>query len=145
LFTPYRKVDEPSTKSGDDEQLKFVPEPERTGPKPSDATEVFARVSTGDVADGAGHVNSDVTASPAPGEERADERSMVAVARRDVEVLVVDGYPRYHLARCHWLDERVVIPIVVREAVELGFTPCEICEPVKELCGTVAGRTEQAY
>lgn len=144
LFSPYRKIDEPPTESGD-KQPESVPVPERTGLKTSDATEVFARVRPGDVADGDAHEGGGVAASPAPSEERADERSLAAVARCDVEVLVVDEYPRYHLARCHWLDGRAVIPVVVREAVELGFTPCEICAPVRELSGTVARQAEQAY
>lgn len=51
------------------------------------------------------------------------------VARMNNEVLVIDGRPRYHLANCVHLLGRESEPLPVREAVELGFTPCGLCEP----------------
>jgi hypothetical protein len=51
------------------------------------------------------------------------------VARMSTTVLVVDGRPRYHLASCVHLVGRDSEEISVREAVELGFTPCGVCEP----------------
>lgn len=52
------------------------------------------------------------------------------VARMSVDVLVVDGRPRYHLAGCvHLLGRGESEPLPVAEAVELGFTPCSLCEP----------------
>ncbi|MBO0867664.1 MAG: hypothetical protein J2P15_03785 [Micromonosporaceae bacterium] len=51
------------------------------------------------------------------------------VARLSTMVLVVDGRPRYHLASCAHLAGRDSEEISVREAVELGFTPCSACEP----------------
>ena len=46
------------------------------------------------------------------------------------DVLVVDGRPRYHLAGCvHLLGRGESEPLPVAEAVELGFTPCSLCEP----------------
>jgi len=45
------------------------------------------------------------------------------------EVLVIDGRPRYHLAECAHLLGRESEPLPVHEAVELGFTPCDLCQP----------------
>lgn len=55
------------------------------------------------------------------------------VARMSVEVLVIDGRPRYHLAGCVHLLGRASEPLPVGEAVELGFTPCSLCEPASAL------------
>jgi hypothetical protein len=51
------------------------------------------------------------------------------VARMSADVLVIDGRPRYHLAGCVHLLGRDSEPLPVGEAVELGFTPCSLCEP----------------
>jgi hypothetical protein len=62
----------------------------------------------------------------------------VRVARLDAEVLVVDGRPRYHVPECPSLVGRLTEPIPVREAVELGFSPCGLCRPVDRLVGAAA-------
>nr|WP_250030876.1 hypothetical protein [Actinoplanes maris] len=64
----------------------------------------------------------------------------VRLAHLDAEVLVVDGRPRYHLAECPSLAGRLTEPIPVREAVELGFSPCGLCRPVDHLVGAAARR-----
>ncbi|MDR7278153.1 hypothetical protein [Catenuloplanes atrovinosus] len=51
------------------------------------------------------------------------------VARMTSDVYVVDGRPRYHLAGCVHLMDKEAEPLPVNEAVELGFTPCGLCEP----------------
>jgi len=51
------------------------------------------------------------------------------VARMTAAVLVVDGRPRYHISGCVHLLGRESEPLPVNEAVELGFTPCSLCEP----------------
>lgn len=51
------------------------------------------------------------------------------VARMSAPVLVIDGRPRYHIAGCVHLLGRESEPLPVSEAVELGFTPCSLCEP----------------
>lgn len=51
------------------------------------------------------------------------------VAMLTSDVLVVDGRPRYHVPDCDHLRGRVSEPLPVSEAVELGFTPCALCEP----------------
>lgn len=45
------------------------------------------------------------------------------------EVLVIDGRPRYHVRGCVHLLGRESEPLPIGEAVELGFTPCSVCEP----------------
>ena len=51
------------------------------------------------------------------------------VARMSAAVLVIDGRPRYHQAGCVHLLGRESEALPVSEAVELGFTPCSLCEP----------------
>jgi hypothetical protein len=51
------------------------------------------------------------------------------VAMLSTDVLVVDGRPRYHVVGCVHLHGRETEPLPVGEAVELGFTPCALCEP----------------
>ena len=64
-----------------------------------------------------------------PGEEDTDASDLLVISELDVEVLVVDEYPRYHLTSCTWLADRDTIPIAVAEARDLGFTPCVRCGP----------------
>ncbi|KAB1932943.1 hypothetical protein F8271_24920 [Micromonospora sp. ALFpr18c] len=59
------------------------------------------------------------------------------VARLPDPVEVVDGRPRYHLARCPHLAGRVPETLPVAEAVELGFTPCALCTPATVLLADV--------
>jgi hypothetical protein len=51
------------------------------------------------------------------------------VARMVEDVLVIDGRPRYHVAGCVHLLGRESEPLPVDEAVDLGFSPCSLCEP----------------
>jgi hypothetical protein len=55
------------------------------------------------------------------------------VAMLTADVLVVDGRPRYHISGCVHLLGRESEPLPVGEAVELGFTPCGLCEPDSKL------------
>ncbi|TNH26502.1 hypothetical protein FHG89_20700 [Micromonospora orduensis] len=59
------------------------------------------------------------------------------VARLPDPVQVVDGRPRYHLARCPYLVGRAAETLPVAEAVELGFTPCARCAPATVLLADV--------
>ncbi|WP_199433326.1 hypothetical protein [Qaidamihabitans albus] len=68
-----------------------------------------------------------------PAEEETDAADLLVVSQLEVEVLVVDEYPRYHLAECAWLEDRDTIPIPVAEARDLGFTPCARCGPDAKL------------
>jgi hypothetical protein len=64
-----------------------------------------------------------------PGEEDTDAADLLVVYELNDEVLVVDEHPRYHLARCTWPDRERGERLPVREARELGFTPCDRCQP----------------
>lgn len=75
-----------------------------------------------------------------PPEEDTDAADVLTVSELEAEVLVVDERPRYHLATCRWLNNRATLPLPVREARELGFTPCAICAPDRSL---VAAHAEQ--
>lgn len=64
-----------------------------------------------------------------PPEEDSSVDDALLVSDLLAEVLVVDEFPRYHLGHCGWLGTRATIPLAVREARELGFTPCGLCGP----------------
>jgi hypothetical protein len=71
-----------------------------------------------------------------PGEQPVDEADAAVVARLSTAVYVIDGRPRYHLGQCLHLLGRDSESLPVREAVELGFTPCAQCEPDRSLLAT---------
>ena len=68
-----------------------------------------------------------------PPVEDTDAADILVVADLDAEVRVVDERPRYHLSSCGWLADRPTIPLPVREARQLGFTPCARCTPDAKL------------
>lgn len=76
---------------------------------------------------------TEVTESGDPAEEQTDAADLLVVSELDTEVVVVDEFPRYHLTACRWLADRDTIPIAVKEARDLGFTPCSRCTPDAKL------------
>lgn len=74
-----------------------------------------------------------------PPAQQVSSADAARVSRMLTEVLVVDGRPRYHLSGCVHLLGRESEPLPVAEAVELGFTPCGLCEPDSALLAE-AGR-----
>ncbi|GIH04771.1 hypothetical protein Rhe02_28380 [Rhizocola hellebori] len=64
-----------------------------------------------------------------PVAQRVTASDAARVARMSADVLVIDGRPRYHVAGCVHLLGRPFEPLPVSEAVELGFSPCGLCEP----------------
>jgi len=64
-----------------------------------------------------------------PVAQRVAPSEAARIARMSTEVLVIDGRPRYHVAGCVHLLGRPHEPLPVNEAVELGFSPCGLCEP----------------
>lgn len=74
-------------------------------------------------------VEEPVAADGEPPEEQPDRAAAELVATLPDEVVVIDEQPRYHLSDCRALLAKPVIPLPVREAVELGFTPCGWCTP----------------
>jgi len=85
--------------------------------------------------DDAGDLDADPPDEPAP--QLVSAADVARVARLTTEVLVVDGRPRYHLAGCVHLLGRQSEPLPVGEAVQLGFTPCSLCEPDSALLADV--------
>ncbi|GDY32802.1 hypothetical protein [Gandjariella thermophila] len=68
-----------------------------------------------------------------PAVEDTDAADILIVADLTDEVRVIDERPRYHLPSCDWLADRPTIPLPVREARQLGFTPCARCSPDRSL------------
>ena len=68
-----------------------------------------------------------------PPAQRVAPADAAMVARLDTRVRVIDGRPRYHSERCLHLLGRESEELPVREAVELGFTPCSQCDPDRSL------------
>ncbi len=68
-----------------------------------------------------------------PPEEAREAAAAALVADLDDEVVVIDEQPRYHVDGCRSLAGKPVIPLPVKEAVELGFTPCGWCAPDRTL------------
>lgn len=71
--------------------------------------------------------------SDEPTEQRMSSVEAAALMRLDTEVAVVDGRPRFHHTACAHLSGRENEALPVAEALELGFTPCALCEPVSRL------------
>lgn len=83
---------------------------------------------------------SGATDDPFPDEPAAQyvaPADAARIAQLAGDVLVVDGRPRYHLAGCPHLQDRENEPLPVGEAVELGFTPCGVCEPNTTLLAAI--------
>ena len=78
-------------------------------------------------------VSDDLDTEAEPAEEDTDAADVLAVSELDAEVRVVDERPRYHLEDCRWLGGRPTLGLPVREARELGFTPCSVCGPDRAL------------
>jgi hypothetical protein len=91
--------------------------------------------STGDddpvdpVDDEAGGLDDDGDPPDEPAAQYVSAADAARVARMSAAVLVIDGRPRYHLPGCVHLLGREGEPLPVGEAVDLGFTPCSLCEP----------------
>lgn len=101
--------------------------------EPEEADETPAAAAEEDVVEEPAEPARAKSESSDPGEEQTDAADLLIVSELDVEVLVVDEYPRYHVSECVWLADRDTIPIGVSEARELGFTPCVRCGPDAKL------------
>ncbi len=73
--------------------------------------------------------------------QRRTAQVAAAVARMATDVFVIDGRPRYHVPGCVHLLGRESEPLPADEGVDLGFTPCSLCEPDTVL---TSGATEKA-
>lgn len=98
-----------------------------TGPGPADADETQVSAA-GAAAEQWPDADDDEPSDEPPVQVVTPEHAAV-VAGLEADVVVVDERPRYHLATCVHLIDRELQVLPVREAVELGFTPCAMCEP----------------
>lgn len=64
-----------------------------------------------------------------PDEEDTDAADLLVVSELETPVIVLDERPRYHLEDCRRLGEDAPVSLPLREARELGFTPCALCAP----------------
>jgi clumping factor A len=79
-----------------------------------------------------------------PDERVVDDGDALAISRLAADVLVVDGRPRYHVESCLHLLGRDSQRLPAWEAVELGFSPCERCDPVTALlAGEARGQADR--
>lgn len=76
-----------------------------------------------------GHQDDQADPPDEPAPQQVSPADAARVGRMRTEVLVVDERPRYHLPGCVHLLGRDSEPLPVSEAIELGFTPCSLCEP----------------
>jgi hypothetical protein len=76
-----------------------------------------------------GQVDLDEDPPDEPSAQIISPAAAARVAMLTSDVLVIDGRPRYHVTGCVHLLGRESEPLPVGEAVELGFTPCGMCEP----------------
>ncbi len=81
----------------------------------------------------------DVDPQGEPAEEDVEMADVLSVIALDVEVLVVDLRPRYHLKSCEHLLGRHSIGIPVNQARLDGFTPCSLCRPDATLATAARG------
>jgi hypothetical protein len=103
------------------------------GPQAADAGPADAAGPAGDVLGrdlaGEGLLDDEDDPPDEPARQVVSPDAAARVARMSTEVMVIDGRPRYHLADCVHLLGRDPEPLPVAEAVELGFSPCSLCEP----------------
>jgi len=106
---------------------------DRSGGRNTDLDPLIAPAAL--AAEATGAIDDDVDEDPPdePGVQVVSADDAARVARMDTDVFVIDGRPRYHTAACLHLVTREKEALPVSEAVELGFTPCSLCEPDRAL------------
>ncbi|WP_410651552.1 hypothetical protein [Amycolatopsis sp. cmx-4-54] len=102
--------------------------------KPEDAEQTVLMPAAGELGE---EEDTEVSSEPEPtgdpGEEKSAPEDVAIVSELEIEVVVVDEYPRYHVTSCKWLETRDTIPLGIGEARQLGFTPCALCTPDAEI------------
>ncbi|MEU8006192.1 hypothetical protein AB0B66_33965 [Catellatospora sp. NPDC049111] len=68
-----------------------------------------------------------------PAAQQVSAEVAAQIARMSLDVMVIDGRPRFHMPVCVHLLGRPYEPLPVSEAVELGFSSCVLCEPATAL------------
>ncbi|MBB5869360.1 hypothetical protein F4553_002739 [Allocatelliglobosispora scoriae] len=128
--------EEPRERRGSARGAEPLIEPEPLSQRRQDRNDRAERSDTATVvipAQGTSAAPEDIDDEEDPPDEPIPQRVQPAdaarIARMATDVLVIDGRPRYHVAGCVHLLGRPHEPLPVGEAVELGFTPCGLCEP----------------
>jgi len=93
----------------------------------SDAADDFGAPARSAAAQSAGEMDEDPPDEPSA--QMTTPTNAARIAMLASEVLVIDGRPRYHISGCVHLLGRDSEPLPVGEALELGFSPCGMCEP----------------
>lgn len=122
----------PEDTSSSDESEEDEPA-EGAEKKPEDAEQTVLMPAAGELGDA--EDTPEPRAEGDPGEEKSDPEDVAVVSELEVEVVVVDEYPRYHVTSCTWLETRDTIPLGIGEARQLGFTPCALCTPDAVVAG----------
>lgn len=122
------------TKTPGESDTPATPTVERTEPPlrrsgPTEPESAFLTESANEAADQSSGPPEDPDRDTEPGVEDTDAADAIEVADLDAEVVVIDERPRYHLAGCAWVGERPTIALPLRQARDLGFTPCAACTP----------------
>jgi hypothetical protein len=115
----------------------FLPDrPAGSGGRPTEAVTMTIPVQGapgrgGNAPEGTGLAEEEEDLDPPdePAPQQVSAADAARVGRMQTDVLVVDGRPRYHLPGCVHLLGRESEPLPVGEAIDLGFTPCSLCEP----------------
>jgi hypothetical protein len=109
-----------------------------SAPSSAPTTPIPPSASASGTAPVAGHGSRDAPADLGePPVEEVEVTDLLLVVDLEVEVLVVDEHPRYHLAGCAHLAGRTTIPLPLDEARTDGFTPCGVCRPDATLADRV--------
>ena len=47
----------------------------------------------------------------------------------DEMVFVTKSGEKYHKATCRWAQDTICIEMTRKEAIEMGYSPCNVCHP----------------
>lgn len=132
----------PTEETADDEadEVPEADEPDEADDKPEDAEQTVLMPAAGELGDA--DEAPETQRNGDPGEEKSEPADVAVVSELEVEVVVVDEYPRYHVTTCAWLETRDTIPLGIGEARQLGFTPCALCTPDAEIAGQHRDKTK---
>ncbi|MFJ8911787.1 hypothetical protein [Amycolatopsis sp. NPDC102389] len=125
-----REAEAPAEEAADDSADDDEPAADEEK-KPEDAEQTVLMPAAGELSDA--EDTPEPQQSGDPGEEESDPEDVAVVSELEIEVVVVDEYPRYHVTSCEWLEARDTIPLGIGEARQLGFTPCALCAPDAEI------------
>lgn len=78
--------------------------------------------------------------------ENADADFEARSGATNADVLVISGRPRYHVGGCEYVEANDDSePLELKEARELGFTPCGACRPNETLARGASGKEHASH